>query len=824
MDESVSSTKSQEIPAIVLSSAKSPSPEADLDPAQIFSTPPQSISPDSSPTQSPPRKRSPEGSETSDWMSQSSGSPMSSLHEKIYGQKSPELPPEAETVIKQTISEHVDGHISPLDEGMQKDNSDGKHSSRIPVRVKDGDESHRSISSPGRLEGDKDKTVTRKISIKVQRPRSPNSIMAEARARQEQEKERKRREKEELERQKREDRDEPVMTGSASEADISESGHRVIYNDTDPVKSDDDDIVKDWPKTTSVSVNLPNSVQMNGEIHDGVPVFVMPGKKHDMELLLEALRHARTEASVQDQLIQNPPSDQPDFKNVVDKNIEQLEAQLAAVKAQSRELFEDRNRKQELERGRAQAREPHMSRRGEGHSPPRGILDVMVNQNIQPHETSPKERINEEVRSSTPQGILRNRGRSPTDHIGRFSEDGRSRGGSYSPDKGRSSSYQNGTDGDDADKRLIKFLTNEIENMKLKMSVLEKKNQQRSQSPYGMGPRITSGLPERDRSPAQISSRARARFSDSDGNFGSYSPARRVRPSDMVEELRSRSPRFDSPGRSSRLESPGRSSRLESPIRGTSRSPARSPSHSPARSPVSMYRSRTPERLSSRERIRPISPSARVLSLQDLSTSINDDLDGNLTFSPASGSKPVSLGYSSPIRKVNDEIWGYGQTDDEYYADTAKYEGWKQLISREAVTDEDNLELKQALASSLVELNILQAKLKNANSDIKEKMGKTTEVLNDCRAQISKSQAENAELRSQLDREKQNREAQEARLKDMEQTLRSAKTNQDDKTLELEESVVTLKGKVYVCYILEIDFFHLMIQMSTLVLTIEKIN
>lgn len=769
-DTSLSSERSQEVPAIILSECKdkSPSPENIPEPVQTYTTPPQS--PDSYPTQSP-QKRSPEGTdpETSDWMSQSSGSPMSSLFEKLSEQKSPEVPPEAESVIKETISQHVEEQITPHEHGMQKDFS--THGSRIPVRVKDGEESHRSVSTPGRIDSDaKDKGITRKISIKVQRPRSPNSIMAEARARQEQDKERRRREKEEMERQKREEKDEPVMTGSASEADISESGHRVKYvAETDPVKSDEDDVVKDKPKGTSVSVSFPNSVQMNGEIRDGVPVFVMPGQKHDMELLLEALRHARTEANMQDQLIQSAPSDQPNFRHVVDKNIEQLEAQLAAVKAQSKELFEDRHAKQELERGRAPVRETHRTHRGEGHSPPRGILDVMVNQSIQPDETSPKQRLYEENRS-TPTSILRNRGRSPSDHFHRYTDEGRSRGGSYSPDKHRVSPLLNAGDENDADKRLIKFLTNEIENMKLKMAVMEQKNQQRSQSPYGMGPRVTGGLPERDRSPAQISSRARARFSDSDGTLGSYSPARRPRSTDMIEEIRARSPRFDSPRRSQ--------------------------SRSPARSPVSMYRSRTPERVSSRERIRPISPSARVLSLQDLSTSINDDLDGNLTFSPASGAKPVSLGYSSPIRKVNDEIWGYGHTEDEYYADTAKYEGWKQLISRESVTPEDSLELKQALASSLVELNILQAKLKNANSDIKEKMSKTTDVLNDCRAQISKSQAENAELRGQLEREKQNREAQEMRLKEMEQNLHSAKSNQDDKTLELEESVITLKGKL----------------------------
>lgn len=790
-----SNDKTPDIPSIVLSEAKdnskTPSPLTvdDTVPTLNFgSSQNNCASSHSSSTQSPRHGTDPE---TSDWLSQSSGSPMSSVPDKFKFNESkvPDWTPEADFVIHDTISKHVEEHINPPEDGMQQEDSINKHSSRIPIRVKTSDESQRSMSSPGRIDSEKDRdsSLTRKISIKVQRPRSPNSIMAEARARQEQEKERKKREKEELARLNRDDKDETVMTGSASEVDISGPGPRVKYNfDSDPVKSDEDDIVKDKVKPTAVSVNLPNITQMNGEIQDGVPVFVVPKQKHDMELLLEALRHARTEANVQDQLIQNAPSDQPDFQKVVDKNIEQLEAQLAAVKAQSKELFDDRAKQQEAERGRTPAREPPKSKRSEGHSPPRGILDVMANQNVHFEETSPKEQMFNEGRSSTPQGILRNRVRSPSDHAGQRLP----------------SPQQLDKNADDADKRLIKFLTNEIENMKLKMAVMEQKNQ-RSQSPYNMVPKVTGGLPERDRSPAQICSRARARFADGDGNLGSYSPVRRARSSDLVDEIRSRSPRYDSPelrSRSPRLESPSYRSRspkydrLERRSRSPGfESPDRSMSRSPARSP-SAYRSRTPERVSSRERIRPISPSARVLSLQDLSTSVNDDIEGNLTFSPASGARPVNLGYSSPIRKVNDEIWGHGQTEDEYYADTAKFEGWKSLISRDAVTDEDNLELKQALASSLVELNILQAKLKNANADMKNKMGKTTEVLNDCRAQISKSQAENAELRGTIEREKQNREAQELRIKEMEENVRNSKTNQDDKTLELEEAVMTLKG------------------------------
>ncbi|KAH3860626.1 hypothetical protein DPMN_023536 [Dreissena polymorpha] len=277
---------------------------------------------------------------------------------------------------------------------MQKQENHSAHGSRIPVRVKQSDESHGTSSSPTRVEIDKDGPVSsRKISIKVQRPRSPNSIMAEARARQEQERERRKREKDEHEKLKKREseKDETAMTGSASEGgEMTELGAR-LKHDIDPLKSDDEDIVK--PKSCVSLNNIPDFARLNGDAHNGVPVFVMPGKKHDMELLLEALRHARTEASVQDQLIQSGPSDDPEFKQVIDKNIEQLEAQLAAVKAQSKEIFngpEKRPDESNGTRGRKPSRET--SRRSPGRSPPRGILDLMANQDIRSEETSPKER------------------------------------------------------------------------------------------------------------------------------------------------------------------------------------------------------------------------------------------------------------------------------------------------------------------------------------------------------------------------------------------------------------------------------------------------
>lgn len=734
----------------------------------------------SSTTQSPPRKVSPEVTDpdTSDWNSQSSGSPISSFHDKHYDRT--KSLPEADSLLRDTITKHVEEH-------MDLTNGDAPKSpgSRIPVRVKEG-EGTGANKGMERRDSSEENKVSRTITVRVQRPRSPNSIMAEARLRQEQDKERKKREKMEIDKMRKEaERDEHVMTGSASEGgnDMAECLARDI--DIDPIKSDEDD--RETKRIIGAASAQMSSV--NGEDHKDGSMFSLTGQNHDMELLLEALRHARTEANTHDKLIQNVPADQPDFRQVVDKNIQQLEAQLEAVKAQSKELFEDGEQSRQKSesgrrsptaaRGRALERDRYNSRRGECRSPPRGILDVMANNNIDVEETSPKERagtvdsmssrVTFEKNKGSPHGILRYP-RSPSY--------GDAREGSRSPEKYRSTSPYQGTstggsiDEQDSDKRLIKFLTNEIENLKLKMAVMEQKNNRRAQSPSGQfGPKISGGLPERDRSPGQISSRARARFPEysADGSLG-YSPVRRGRTSDLIEEHRSRSPRYD----------------RSSPLRSS-----RSPSHSP----ISMYRSRTPERLTG-ERTRATSPSPRVLSLQDLSTSVVDDLDGNTTFSPASGARPVSLGYSSPIRKVTQDIWGYGQTEDEYYADTAKYESWKSLISRDACTDEDMLELKQALASALVELDILQARLKNATDDIKRKMDKTTEVLNDCRAHLTKSQAENAELRAQNEREKAAAAEQEVRIKDMEENLHSSRSNLDDKRLELEESVITLKGIV----------------------------
>lgn len=93
--------------------------------------------------------------------------------------------------------------------------------------------------------------------------------------------------------------------------------------------------------------------------------------------------------------------------------------------------------------------------------------------------------------------------------------------------------------------------------------------------------------------------------------------------------------------------------------------------------------------------------------------------------------KPISLGYKSPIRSVMQDIWGNDLTGVEGL-DPNRHERYKQLIASHTLSDEDTIELKQALASAIVENDILQAKLNNARHEIQGKLGKTNEVSNTC--------------------------------------------------------------------------------------------
>ncbi|XP_041362910.1 uncharacterized protein LOC121378692 [Gigantopelta aegis] len=148
---------------------------------------------------------------------------------------------------------------------------------------------------------------------------------------------------------------------------------------------------------------------------------------------------------------------------------------------------------------------------------------------------------------------------------------------------------------------------------------------------------------------------------------------------------------------------------------------------------------------------------------------------------------PISLGYSSPVRSVSQEIWGNKLTGVEGLTPHG-HDRWKQLISNRNLTDEDVIELKQALASSIVENDILQAKLNNAKAEVSEKLYQTNGILDDCRKHLAKSQAENMELRSSLERERQQRQDLEVRVKELEDGLYQSKSDASQLEAELDRT------------------------------------
>jgi chromosome segregation ATPase len=169
------------------------------------------------------------------------------------------------------------------------------------------------------------------------------------------------------------------------------------------------------------------------------------------------------------------------------------------------------------------------------------------------------------------------------------------------------------------------------------------------------------------------------------------------------------------------------------------------------------------------------------------------DEDGKLLYSPRSQGKPITIGYSSPIRNVSDEIWG--MREEEFAGVTIiQKEKWKKLTSSRDMSDGDIVELKHALGTVIAENDILQAKLRNANTDINEKMRKTGDVLNDSRAHLSKSQAENMELRTQLEKERNRNETLEARMRELEKDLKYIKGTNSELESELGQTRNLLKG------------------------------
>ncbi|KAL8563538.1 hypothetical protein ACOMHN_025392 [Nucella lapillus] len=184
----------------------------------------------------------------------------------------------------------------------------------------------------------------------------------------------------------------------------------------------------------------------------------------------------------------------------------------------------------------------------------------------------------------------------------------------------------------------------------------------------------------------------------------------------------------------------------------------------------------------------------------------------------------ISLGYKSPIRSVTQEIWGKDLKTVEGL-DPNRKDNYKRLIAQSSLTEEEVIELKQSLASAVVENDILQAKLNNARIEIQDKLGKTNEVLddcrrhlarsqaenmelrtalkrkkesrdqgslNDCRRHLARSQAENMELRTALEREKDRAETSEARVRDLQQIVQQVRSDNDELEQELDRTLSIL--------------------------------
>ncbi|XP_060081080.1 uncharacterized protein LOC132560431 [Ylistrum balloti] len=307
----------------------------------------------------------------------------------------------------------------------------------------------------------------------------------------------------------------------------------------------------------------------------------------------------------------------------------------------------------------------------------------------------------------------------------------------------RDSSPGTNTNNSDPNKRLVRVLNRELELLRLKMDVLERANMSEDTDLENLES-VTTKLSEKVKETL---------------NKATSSPKRRQSP----ESLRGRkSPDYER-GRmflKKGIDSPPRSSSDNRPSR-------RHPS---------------PDQTLE---------SPRSHSVGD---KIYEDQDGQMNFSPITRGKPISLGYTSPIRNVSEEIWGVDLSDLDSSFDPDRMRKWKKLASMDNVTDREVVQLKQGLASAVSEIDILQAKLNNANAEIKAKMSKTSDILNDCRSHLAKSQAENMELRTQLEKERTRNDTLENRIRDTDGSLNAAKSANDDLEAELDQTRSLLKG------------------------------
>ncbi|XP_063444654.1 uncharacterized protein LOC134725071 isoform X4 [Mytilus trossulus] len=767
--------------------------------------------------------------ETSDWFSTSNGSGSDPQFSR--------LPVESESILTKTISDTISDRF--LEEDKLSALSGSTYDSRDRTLERESSPHSRHIN--GSYEPKRESKLTSdtvRSTSPLRRPRDHKAIMAEAK------------EKLEEQRRRREDEDQRVRENEQKLFKETEAKKIDTSIKHDSVRSSHDDIEEVMRENLpQYSTGPPQYLPGLGR---GVPIFVVPGQNPETMFLLQALRQARHEANFHDQDSSSKSSSEETLPKATLLDLETVDD---IPPSEYLQFESDKKAEMSTPRGVSPRRTNYVPS-PEFLPTKKSIIDVLGNPpepqtNVvefpsSERETSrhfPRVEIKEDVK------VRREMGRDQSDERMSPRRDNSNR--PLSPGYDFIDETVSINDKDTVPKTILKKSSNYGTSSR---DSSYEKTRDRSQSPRSS--EHESGL--RSRSPRDQMERDRSLSNDRTPSGRSLSPRSNRSPRHRSPDLDRLTENYDriqsgnqhrdtAPGSNSDLVDPNTrlvkvfhqeldllrmkmemlekshvpddgdledlnslTQRLSEKIkeRLSSRSPRspRSPrqrSTSPDYTRGRLFRKNDMESRSlSENRVSPSSdwrtlPSEKSNSLHNLPVSIDKSLkvddDGKLLYSPRSQGKPITLGYSSPIRKVSDEIWGMREEEFAGVTNVQK-EKWKKLTSSCDISDSDIVELKHALGTVVAENDILQAKLRNSNTDIQEKMRKTGEVLNDCRCHLSKAQAENMELRTQLEKERNRNESLEARMREFEKQVKDLKGVNSELESELEDTRKLLKG------------------------------
>ncbi|XP_071130075.1 interaptin-like isoform X1 [Mytilus edulis] len=767
--------------------------------------------------------------ETSDWFSTSNGSGSDPQFSR--------LPVESESILTKTISDTISDRFHEEDKLSALSGSTYDSRDRTLERESSPHSRHINGSYEPKRESKLTSDTVRSTSP-LRRPRDHKAIMAEAK------------EKLEEQRRRREDEDQKVRENEQKLFKETEAKKVDTSLKHDSVRSSHDDIEEVMRENLpQYSTGPPQYLPGLGR---GVPIFVVPGQNPETMFLLQALRQARHEANFHDQDSSSKSSSEETLPKA---SLLDLETVDDIPPSEYLQFESDKKAEMSTPRGVSPRRSNYVPS-PEFLPTKKSIIDVLGNPpdpqtnvvEFPPAEKDdrrhfPRVEIKEDVK------VRREMGRDQSDERLSPRRDNSNR--PLSPGYDFIDETVSINDKDTVPKTILKKSSNYGTSSR---DSSYERTRDRSQSPRSS--EHESGL--RSRSPRDQMERDRSLSNDRTPSGRSLSPRSNRSPRHRSPDLDRLTDNYDriQSGNQHRETAPGSNSdsvdpntrlvkvfhqeldllrmkmemlekshlpddgdledlnsltqRLSEKIkeRLSSRSPRspRSPRHrstSPDYTRGRLFRKNDVESRSlSENRVSPSSdwrtlPSEKSNSLHNLPVSIDKSLkvddDGKLLYSPRSQGKPITLGYSSPIRKVSDEIWGMREEEFAGVTNVQK-EKWKKLTSARDISDSDIVELKHALGTVVAENDILQAKLRNSNTDIQEKMRKTGEVLNDCRCHLSKAQAENMELRTQLEKERNRNESLEARMREFEKQVKDLKGVNSELESELEDTRKLLKG------------------------------